>query len=219
MKVRTLDELTDRLSEELVWRKRELAAIRALVEAGAIQPARKEFLIRAGVALLYAHFEGFVKEAGNLYLNFVKSQQLPNSQLRSNFQALIFKELIPISQGKARASSLANLVDFVDGDMEKRSNIGIKGAIDTESNLSAKVLKEIVWILGLDYAPFSPKEHLIDGNLLYQRNHIAHGNYLVVDQPGYLDLHAQVVEMLENFNDQIEQNAANRLYARSQNGL
>ncbi len=54
-------------------------------------------------------------------------------------------------------------------------------SIRTESNLSSKVLKEILWCLGIEDTPFILKAQLIDEKLAGKRNHIAHGEFLDVD--------------------------------------
>ena len=40
-------------------------------------------LVRAGVTLLYAHWEGFVKNSSLLYLNYINNQMLNYNELRS----------------------------------------------------------------------------------------------------------------------------------------
>ena len=78
MSVRTLEQLYDFLSGELAWRTKELVTLKALVEQTSPSRERRRVLLRAGVALLYAHWEGFVKRAGSAYLEFVDLQRLKN---------------------------------------------------------------------------------------------------------------------------------------------
>lgn len=81
-------------------------------------------------------------------------------------------------------------------------------AISTASNLSSEIFKEITEVLGIDFSPYSTKSKLIDETLLKSRNHIAHGNYLLVDRDSYIELHEEkIIEMLDLFKNQIE-NAA-----------
>lgn len=59
---------------------------------------------------------------------------------------------------------------------------------------------------------FTWKFHLIDSQLLAKRNHIAHGNALVVDCDGYLDLHDEISGLMTLFRNQLENAAVTREY-------
>lgn len=91
MSVRTAEQLSDKLSDELAWRKKELSEVKALIEAKSISNQRHLALIRSGVVILYAHWEGFVKSASNYYLEYVSMQKLRYEQLSSNFLAVAMK--------------------------------------------------------------------------------------------------------------------------------
>ena len=82
-----------------------------------------------------------------------------------------------------------------------------KDAISTASNLSSEILKEITDILGIEFSLYSTKSVLIDTKLLKTRNEIAHGEYAGFDKDEYIELHIEVIGMLEIFRNQIE-NAA-----------
>ncbi|RYF60728.1 MAG: hypothetical protein EOO27_04715, partial [Comamonadaceae bacterium] len=69
--IHTLSQLQDALDNELGWRKKEISAFRV---ASSINGREASFYIRAGVALLYAHWEGFIKNSSEHYLNFVQHQ-------------------------------------------------------------------------------------------------------------------------------------------------
>ncbi len=90
-----------------------------------------------------------------------------------------------------------------------------KEAISTASNLSSEVFKEITSILGIDFSAYSTKSKLIDEKLLKQRNEIAHGNYLLIDRDGYIELHEKVTEMIDIFRNQIENAAINEDFKRN----
>jgi hypothetical protein len=76
--------------------------------------------------------------------------------------------------------------------------------IDTESNLNSAVLRKLVYITGLDYAPFILKEKLIDEVLLNLRNKIAHGDRIRINLEEYQDAELQIVELLGSFQQELE---------------
>ena len=205
--MRTKDELLQKIDDDLIWRRRELSAFRAGIQDTGPLPGRRSSLLRAGVALLYAHWEGFVKRCGTYYLEFVANQGKKASELQVNFIAVKFKSRLTEANKSNKPSASAELVEFFCTRLDDRLRIPHRGIIDTKSNLSSSVLREIVWILGLDMSPYETKCHLIDSSLLDRRNHIAHGDVLDIGLEDYLTLHDEVMFLIDTFRTQL-QNAA-----------
>ncbi|RAM48038.1 MAG: hypothetical protein C6Y22_30135 [Hapalosiphonaceae cyanobacterium JJU2] len=206
MSIRTAEQLIDKLSADLAWRKKELSEIKSLVEAKNVSDQRHKALLRSGVCILYSHWEGFVKLAANSYLEFVRSKKLTYKELSSNFLALAMKEKLKEAKETNKPSLYIPICDFFLSELNQRCILP-KDAISTASNLSSEILKEITDILGIDFSLYSTKSVLIDTKLLKTRNEIAHGNYSVFDKDEYIELHLEVIGMLDIFRNQIE-NAA-----------
>ena len=207
MTLRTVEQLSDALSTEIIWRKKELTALRWMVESSLIAADRRVALLRSAVALLYAHWEGFVKTTSRFYLEFVQLQRLTYSELAPNFVAFGSKKLLHEAGSTSKHRVHLDVTDFFLNRMGERANLPFKDGISTRSNLSSQVLREVTETLGLDYSEFTTKEKLIDELLLRQRNTIAHGEFLLISDDAYLDLHEQVLAMMECFRNQID-NAA-----------
>ena len=86
MKIKTVEKLQDRLNEDFAWRKKELIDFQMMIHS-----TKNRTICRMGLALLCAHFEGFLKRAANYYIVFVSSQNLRISELRINFAAIYFQ--------------------------------------------------------------------------------------------------------------------------------
>ena len=80
MKIRTENDLQDAIDSELAWRKRELSAVRSNIASA--RKFAKDTAIRAGIALLYAHWEGSIKNVAAYYLEYVATLKLPYRQLK-----------------------------------------------------------------------------------------------------------------------------------------
>jgi hypothetical protein len=212
MSVRTLEQLSDKLAEEIVWRKKELTAIRLMIESGSLSIDRRTALLRGGVALLYAHWEGFIKAASKLYLEFIHYQRLTYSQLSKNFIAVGIRNLLNKGNQSSKIRFHLDVVDFFSNRINQRSNLPYKDGVNTKSNLSSDVFKEIIETLGLDYSEFETKQMLIDELLLKNRNTIAHGEYLLITLDEYLELHNQILQIIERYRTQVENAAALKHY-------
>jgi hypothetical protein len=210
MSIRTVEDLSDHLDRELAWRRKELSDLKTLIDAASNAGRRRDALLRCGVAILYAHWEGFIKSAASGYLEFVSRQQLPYNELKPNFIAAGIKPLLYRAVQSKRAKDHNELVAFFLMRLSERSSIPYKKAIDTESNLSSTVFRDIVEKLGLDYSYYVAKEHLIDEGLVNSRNTIAHGNYLQFDLVGFEELMNEIIGIMVLFRNQIDNSAQTR---------
>lgn len=214
MKIRTVAQLSDKLSEDLAWRKKELSEVEKLVKLKDVSPEKHNLFIRGGICILYSHWEGFIKLAANAYVDYVRLQKLNYQELSNNFLALAMKDKLKEVNETNKSSLYIPVCDFFLLELNNRSSLP-KEAISTASNLSSEVFKEITSILGIDFSVYSTKSKLIDEKLLKQRNEIAHGNYLLIDRDGYIELHEIVTEMIETFRNQIENAAINKDFKRN----
>jgi hypothetical protein len=206
-KIRSLTDLQNAMSAEFAWRKKELAQLKTLVLRNE-KTHHRDMSIRSAITLLYAHWEGFIKQLGGFYLEFVARQGLRNDALADNFLAVAMGTVINNATASRKVKVRLDVVDFFKSQATEKSKLNYRGGVNTRSNLNAAVLQDIVLMLGLDYSAFQTKEKLIDERLLSNRNHIAHGKQLLIDFDEYVNLHDEVVVMMQAIYDQID-NAAN----------
>jgi MAE_28990/MAE_18760-like HEPN len=64
-RLQTQNQLQDFLDAELSWRVKEISTLKAAIKSSAF--ISEQTLVRASVALLYAHWEGFIKSAATGY--------------------------------------------------------------------------------------------------------------------------------------------------------
>lgn len=209
--IRTLANLQDALDREMGWRLKEIGAFGVASKANS-QSAR--FFIRAGVALLYAHWEGFVKSASEYYLSFVESQGHTYQELRSCFAIFGLKAKLDLLSSSRRALANIAAFDFVAMELNQRARLTMSSAIDTESNLSSSVFSNIAASLALDVTQYATKFNLIDESLVARRNRIAHGEYIDLSGREFGELVDEVTTLMRGYKTDIENAASLKNYRR-----
>jgi hypothetical protein len=212
--IRTSDQLIGKIADDLVWRRKELTVLRALVLESKGNILRSRVLIRGSVALLYAHWEGFVKKSSSYYLEYVASHRLPYKSLTANFIGLTLRAKFFELGASEKISAGNDLAKFFSTELESRSNVPYKKTVDTKSSLSSKVLIDILDALGLDVTQFATRLKYIDTNLVNPRNHIAHGEVLEMSVEEYLVLHDAVITLIETYRNEVENASVQRLFER-----
>jgi len=213
MKLRTANDLLDHLDQEMAWRIKELHQFKAAVENA--NEKRINTQIRAGISMLYAHWEGFIKGAANAYVNHLSYRADINRNLQPCFIALAMKSTLSAVTASSKSSTAVTTVSFFIDEFDKPVRLPRSGAISAESNLSSTVFLNIAGWLGIDPSPYSTRFALIDKTLLENRNYIAHGEYLTIDKDRFENLMAEVLEMLRWFKTDIENAVVNKSFLKT----
>lgn len=215
MKPRSILELQDFLDKALVYRKRELSFIHLAVSATG-EESTAGHLMRAAVPILYAHWEGYLRDAAIAYLNFVFSQLDRGDDYQRRYIAVAFKHSFA-EAGKSRKARVH--ADFLESLLESLKSPIIANAeavVDADSNLSSKVLEDLLFSVGVTIDQYwSTSFKIVDYQLLKKRNEIAHGELVKVDPKEYADLYIFVLESLERYKTSLEHNASEECFRRS----
>lgn len=212
-KIRTVTQLIDETDMDLSWRRQELSQLRQI----SFRNKNSKSVKRSLIVLIYAYWEGFIKNSASKYVEYVAMQRLQNQELAPNFLTLsLYSRLNQISQSKKFEDRL-EIVEFFKSELENRNQSLNDSVINTRSNLSFEVFKNIVFQLGLDISQFETKqffidnqielEYLIDHKLVKRRNQIAHGEFLTESLEDIYDLVDIIIDLMDTFKTQI-QNAA-----------
>lgn len=205
-KIRTIADLQDALDKALAWRLKEIAYVKS--HAKSAKSFAQAALLRAGVPLLYAHWEGFVKGASEAYLEYVANQNLRYEELDSCFVVFAAKKHVASLIASKKASTNIEVVNFFRNSAGKQANITLSSAINTDSNLSSVVFENIATSIGVPLGAYAAYANLLDKSLLERRNKIAHGEYLDVDAAAFESLADQVLMLLRMYKTDIENKAS-----------
>lgn len=204
MKVRTLTELQDKLDQDIQWRKKEIVDFKFIIENNRTS-TRIAPLVRGGIALSYAHWEGFVKMASSIFISFISTKKIPLGNMKMNFIALSYLKRINKGNG---IEECINLISDIINNGGQACKISDKDVIDTKSNLKFHVLKDILISLGLEESHFASNENFIDKKLVEPRNDIAHGTYRDIVYEDFDIVYRNVIPLMEYFKTLIENNAS-----------
>ncbi|KGF22712.1 MAE_28990/MAE_18760 family HEPN-like nuclease [Corynebacterium tuscaniense] len=213
-----LDRFEDAISKETAWRKKELTTLRFLLQSA--NEMERKFLSRAGLVLLYSHWEGWIKNLGLRYLEFVNSEKHTLKELRPEFVGAIVHPKIKTLENSLNPEHYAELIEYLRQNGDAFNSIK-PVFIDTGSNLDSKTLKRIVTALGLidsqilaDQNVLTTKATFIDTKLVEKRHNIAHGQYLYISSEDFDDVYYGILETLEVFTTALSDAASKKLYLR-----
>ncbi|WP_297766724.1 MAE_28990/MAE_18760 family HEPN-like nuclease [uncultured Alcanivorax sp.] len=200
------------MDEESAWRKHELMQLRLKIISA--EPAFREVLIRAGIALNYAHWEGFIKTSTELLLSFISGAKEKNSTLSTRFIVHSVKSEIESVINSKNPDHVTESLDSIIACFEKASNIRTSNYVDTESNLSSKVFDRIARSVGVDTLAYSHLYPFIDETILANRHKIAHGEKTNMSTEDYQRISDRVMDLMYQYKSDIENIAATKSYLR-----
>jgi hypothetical protein len=206
--MRSLEELSDSLSADRGWRLKEISSVVKLAHS-AKSPVEAAFYCRGGAALFYAHWEGYAKRAAQAYLMYIAYQRPALNEMADFLLVKVVQEKLPKSSERQAALRLARL--FLDNPTQK-PKLSFKNAVDTESNLSSKVLVKILDQIGVPRTNFETRLNAIDAKLLAVRNPIAHGAKGEVEVTDLSEAGELVIALCGLLKDEIENAALRKSY-------
>lgn len=211
-KIRTLTHLQDHLDRDFGWRIKEIANLKVNLR----QPKSLSgpTLVRAGVTLLYAHWEGFIKSSALAYLDYINNQKINYEDLKSSFIAIGLKSRLNLLNESRKSKINSDTVDFVIDQMGKSAKLNLGSAINTDSNLSSQVFDNIVYTLALAPTPYESRYNLIDESLVNRRNRIAHGEYLDIKADEWRKLADDILDLMRQFKSDVQNAATLAQYKR-----
>ena len=211
MKIRTLDDLDDRIREDFTWRRHEIQFFDQ--QLATVDSIASRSLLRASVALLYAHWEGFIKTACHYYLCYIASLRLATEKLSPEFAAFSMRSTIKKGVDTGSATLHIEMVAEFRAGAASRARIPTSpDAIQTKSNLSFPVLRNILISVGIDPTIYEYASDLINQQLVDSRNKIAHGQYDYIERTEWAELRDEVLAIMESIGDEIVNNAVLKRY-------
>lgn len=199
---RTQADLSDAVGRDLTWRVREISDLRTAARRADANLCNT--IVRAGVTLLAAHWEGHVRFVAEQYLAFLtmrkpRFRNLKPAFLLGKFHAYFLPGGMPSGYG----DRIAFLSKVQDAPSDRFSQYP-QALVGTRSNLRADVLKDICHALSLDPDHFASDTDFIDRILIHRRNAIAHGEQMTIDLTDFIEMSDHTIDIMRRFKNIVE---------------
>lgn len=211
--IRSLDLLEAELTRDLKWRVQEMWVFGNLLKGARVH--EKPALLRGSLALIYAHWEGYIKSAGSSYLEYISLKGLRLEQLRPELAAVALRgDITSLSTSKNSEDHTA-LISKLWLESNQKALLPYKRTtIRTQANLKFKLFTSIMHSLGLSADEWKGYELLIDEKLLGSRNEISHGEKEHIESDSWLVVRDAVELILKQVRDAVVNAAATQAYLR-----
>ena len=219
MKSRPDEKLIFELTTALSNRKKEITDFYMYIQ-GCQSSGIAEILNKSFILLLYAHWEGFIKEYTIKYFSFIISQKLVLSKLTENFLLIYLKSLLKTYKVDKNIFQEKKILDMVSKGSKFKIKIDEyfeKYTVGSENNLKFKNYKNICTILNYSLIDETNVFETNLEKLVHNRNSIAHTG-LKAEENTYSDIldieimKNLIIGEMENFHSFIEKNVVNREY-------
>ncbi|TCN17650.1 MAE_28990/MAE_18760 family HEPN-like nuclease [Sinorhizobium americanum] len=210
----TSEEFYLTLSDAVDRRREEITLVRRVVgnEEGTILEQTAAVM---ALPILYAHWEGFVKEAVAEYIEFLEQQDLSPNQAHPTIFSFAMRKRV---RGLLQSGSIERMSDFADWIISKATApVRFEDkSVETGGNLSYQNLKSLCDSLKIDVAKIESDRRKIDA-LVSRRNNIAHtGRPLRLYRSDVADDAALVLRLIETFEAILKEGVQDEQYRLQQ---
>jgi hypothetical protein len=179
-----MNTFENQIDLELDWRFDELASIKIQI-ATTIRNSQAEIsLLRAAWALLYAHYEGFIKTQVRAYLELIENKQVNRTilceplvvfSLKHEFNRLRSQctDFELFHEGKLNFPT--GMVTPIHFERNKQNEIKLPG----ENSLTVDAVQECLQLIGLSVKFVTTERQRLNA-LVFRRHEIAHGKKSLV---------------------------------------
>lgn len=197
------ENFTHLVTSDRTWRIREISDLKTAIRRS--DRSLEKVLLRALVAISYAHWEGHVRSAAKSYLTHIALRKFQYSDLSPQFLKNYFlPRLSALSSSKASMAFKCELLDEILSSSNRRFSRINDDLINTKSNLNSEVLREICLICGVSSEIFVESENFIDAILLKRRNAIAHGEDTFIARNDLDEISNRTIELMRMFSETLD---------------
>jgi len=171
----------DIISQDLDWREREIASMRILLSGAGLTNSQKSALLRAGWAMLYAHYEGFIKNTLTVFYDEAAKAAGKCEYLPTSTKEFALRDTLKFLRNLPYDDMLNKIENF---QVDHLSSNPQFPDVDTKSNLWPDVLIDLLRTADLN-TTIAEKNEAKLRTLVSRRNSIAHGEKNFINEISY----------------------------------
>ena len=211
----TENNLSSIFDDDLIWRRKELSDMKEAIRIA--DQYAKPALLRAIIAMSYAHWEGYVRTCANRYFEHLTLRKKLFVELERQIYVNSFLGRVDaLHRSRVGLEERCKLInDILDGGSGRFSYLN-PDLVDTRSNLNTDVIKDICIICGVDSTHFEQNRSFLDILLLKRRNAIAHGQQEFIQLDEIDDFVANVLSLMAHFRNLLENKVYTKGYVAQQ---
>lgn len=201
--------IIDDISRDLDWREAEIASMRLLLSRKDISSKQVEVLLRAAWALLYAHYEGFVKYCLTLFYEEISARSVRCEDLPIATQIFALAKALKQIRTMAPLDMIIEVTNFKSRHLDSHASFP---EVDTDSNLWPETLIALLTSADLDSKTVEENRPKLT-TLVARRNEIAHGQKnFIAEFQYYRSYETAVYEVMYDLALQVEERLASSPY-------
>jgi hypothetical protein len=191
------------VTEDYTWRVREISDLKQVIRLSG--QSYGSVARKAALALVYAHWEGYVLFVASAYLSYIAMRKLKFATLMPSLQAVRLSSNIQQWQNQRDTIGLRlNIIETIKAIEQDQFKKVPVGAVDTGGNLNFERFSDICKVLMIDPNKIVSDQEFLDSEIVGTRNKIAHGDYIVVTDERLLKASDFVLELMRIFRTDVE---------------
>jgi hypothetical protein len=197
------DSFTLVVTEDFTWRVKELSDLKQVIRLSG--PSYAPVARKAGLALVYAHWEGYVVFVAGAYLTYIARRKRTLSTLMPSLHAVCLTGHIQEWQRQRDTIGLRlKMIETFRSMQEQQFKKVPSGSINAGGNLNFERFSDICRVMMIDAATIIADQEYLDSEIVGVRNRIAHGGSIVVSDERLTKASDFVLSSMRSFRTDIE---------------
>ncbi len=210
--------LQEKIQEITEWRIKEISILKSVPLHSGLSDEQRQVLQKYTIPAMYSLWEGFVKDAFDIYVDHLNSLKLGIDQISPKILThgfdvkLKFRNVIPADFDK-RIKFIYEIGNYIKDQYDK-GQIFIGKGLPTESNINHEIINKILYRFNLQQLPEKPFEEALNKFLLF-RNRISHGDFRIPVEQFHIDEFSKlVIDLMDEIFIRIDEGYNKKTYLR-----
>jgi HEPN superfamily protein len=211
MKAFDPDSFTMVVTEDFTWRVKELSDLKQVIRLSGTSYA--PVARKAALALVYAHWEGYVVFVAGAYLTYIAKRKRVLSTLMPSLHAVSLTSHIQEWQKQKDTIGLRlKMIETFRSMQGQQFKKVPNGSINAGGNLNFERFADICKVMMVDAATIITDQDYLDSEIVGVRNRIAHGGNIVVSDERLAKASDFVLSSMRSFRTDIEKCVLSRTF-------